>query len=1161
MLLKNDFKGPILHFDAINAIDHRYKCLENKMKPLEHIQDSRKEFDEAALRAQSIWERVEAYENNADYCIRNEGKKRYKFGNCRIESWKKNIANARDDFFHKRFEWDGCESGMIERILTMEPVPKLKRAMSWLPSFREIMGNGEDELRQRYKLQIKTDRVIVKDKPIPFEELYIPFIQYARGKVRWANEGQNTILSDNALISLERILLRRLSEVNLDIVYDSFERYVNIEKQNAIYMLFGNKIINGDQFNEKIRLKKGREEYNGGKWASRYVFDKYQEYLKEGGLYRLFQKYPVAARLSTLVTLQWIETTSEFVQRLKNDWKDISLLFNNGNLFNKVTSIEGNQGDTHEGGRSVLILVFDGDKKIVYKPRTIELEKRFAEILDWINKESGLLSLRVIKSINRETHGWIEYIQTSPCKSVADIKRFYYRCGLLLGLVYVMNGSDFHKENLIAEGENPVLIDLEAILGHDLTLNETEDADEDNILLWAQQKCVSSVLKTAMLPKYYYVDKRTVVNIGAMGGVSDNNSSIVKKKWKNINTDEMRLVWSKEKANQKNIPCIGSDYLPAYDWTCEIINGFRDIYIFLLKRRGELTKSNSILMQLGKCKGRFIFRNTSLYAKIIYNSCKSKYLQDGIDRSILFDSLSRALIHLEEKPQIWPILKSEREALENLDIPIFYTKGDSRDLYLQGGDVIDNCFQATAIDAIKKKMQSLSEEDLLFQENLIRGSFQAHHINNSAPSLLYIKKSLNQKGFDCALPNTPLQEAINIAAILMEKAYSKDDKVIWFGVNYDAFANHYSFGPINADLYNGLSGRAVFLNALAHETERDDISILAQKTIRTLLCYANEMDRAILLSRGLDNTAKLIPSLIYALCNIASYTKDEALLNKARKISYCIDDSIINRIDNNGLLDGKAGLILSLIRLYQLTFDLDILRLARKVVEILLSSINNRKTKKSKDIINELSENRVSHRNFAYGTTGMAFSLMSFNEVENHPLILNTVNRLLSQELEYIKLYREASENKNISEINWYNALIGSGFLMLKAVSQLNETRVKCELDAVITYLTQKRINNNDTLYTGNFGRLDFLLLAAIVLKRDCLLEFVNCEMAKVISAKPSYAYYKKNILQHPPLGLIGGLGGVGYQLLRIQNPYYHPSVLALDIVRDKKIPESVNLN
>ena len=40
------------------------------------------------------------------------------------------------------------------------------------------------------------------------------------------------------------------------------------------------------------------------------------------------------------------------------------------------------------------------------------------------------------------------------------MKRFYERQGGYLALLYMLQATDFHHENLIAAGEHPVLLDL-----------------------------------------------------------------------------------------------------------------------------------------------------------------------------------------------------------------------------------------------------------------------------------------------------------------------------------------------------------------------------------------------------------------------------------------------------------------------------------------------------------------------------------------------------------------------------------------------------------------------------------------------------------------------------------------------------------------------------
>ena len=68
--------------------------------------------------------------------------------------------------------------------------------------------------------------------------------------------------------------------------------------------------------------------------------------------------------------------------------------------------------------------------------------------------------------LDRGDYGWVEYVEHRSCASDEEIRRYYRRTGNFLCLVYALNGSDFHFENMIADGEHPVPIDLETIYHH-----------------------------------------------------------------------------------------------------------------------------------------------------------------------------------------------------------------------------------------------------------------------------------------------------------------------------------------------------------------------------------------------------------------------------------------------------------------------------------------------------------------------------------------------------------------------------------------------------------------------------------------------------------------------------------------------------------------------
>jgi lantibiotic modifying enzyme len=103
------------------------------------------------------------------------------------------------------------------------------------------------------------------------------------------------------------------------------------------------------------------------------------------------------------------------------------------------------------------------------------------------------LPFRILTILDRGDYGWVEYVEHRSCASDAEIRRYYRRTGHFLSLVYALNGSDFHFENMIADGEHPVPIDLETIYHHRAKI-VAGDADEMAARLRV------SVLATDLLP-------------------------------------------------------------------------------------------------------------------------------------------------------------------------------------------------------------------------------------------------------------------------------------------------------------------------------------------------------------------------------------------------------------------------------------------------------------------------------------------------------------------------------------------------------------------------------------------------------------------------------------------------------------------------------------
>ena len=152
----------------------------------------------------------------------------------------------------------------------------------------------------------------------------------------------------------------------------------------------------------------------------------------------LLQEYPVLARQLMLGVERWVTVSLEFLQRLCADWEAIQTLFSPGSDPGVLTQLQGGVGDTHRGGRSVLIAKFSSGLHLVYKPCPLAVDVHFQELLTWLNAHGDHLAFRTLRILERDAYGWIEFVAYEGCTSAAEIQRFYTRQGAYLALLYAL---------------------------------------------------------------------------------------------------------------------------------------------------------------------------------------------------------------------------------------------------------------------------------------------------------------------------------------------------------------------------------------------------------------------------------------------------------------------------------------------------------------------------------------------------------------------------------------------------------------------------------------------------------------------------------------------------------------------------------------------------
>ncbi|GCE23486.1 type 2 lanthipeptide synthetase LanM [Dictyobacter kobayashii] len=391
-----------------------------------------------------------------------------------------------------------------------------------------------------------------------------------------------------------------------------------------------------------------------------------QQLSQPQNMLQLLEEYVVLARLLVEAIDMWVDYELELLTRLCDDWPEIQATLNTPDNLGWLVEVRSGQGDTHRKGRSVAILVWSSGFHLVYKPRSLAVDAHFQELLSWLNEHGYQPGFRTIKSVQKASHGWVEFIAPQSCTSPEQVQRFYERQGGYLALLHALAATDFHAENIIAAGEYPILIDLEALF-HPYMRNEIE---------WQKQAPAVraldySVLRIGLLPQRIWGnDHNEGIDISGLGGAAGQLTPTPVTRWADVGTDtmQMRLEHVEVKLGDHR-PTLSDQEVDTHAFHSSILTGFRTVYQLLRQHRQELL--NKVLPRFANDEIRCLVRATGYYGILVSNSFHPDILRDALDRDRFFD---RLWINIEQDAHLARVIPLEHQDLLRADIPLFTTR-------------------------------------------------------------------------------------------------------------------------------------------------------------------------------------------------------------------------------------------------------------------------------------------------------------------------------------------------------------------------------------------------------------------------------------------------------------------------------------------------------
>jgi type 2 lantibiotic biosynthesis protein LanM len=740
-----------------------------------------------------------------------------------LAGWRKVVAPDQLDAFVKRLQWDGLTPDAAAWALEpagLEPPD----APAWLPLLETLC------LVARTSTSIRAASTLSE---LEHRGENQPFVHAWRPAASWAlTELQRRCHDLVPRLSLQPAAWLDLAEALLDRLCTTADQ--------ALWELFNQRRTPGQMLLAHLGASGDGQ---GPPVQEAYVA--FVAELLDSGYGLLLDAYPVLGRLLAQVTGIWLEGSEEMLRRLVGS----SLVLQQSFGIEPGAALEAIQlglSDPHRGGRAVAILTFGSDessRKVVYKPKDMQVDLAFQEFIQQINVSSPLPPLRCLTVVSLEGFGLMEWVKHRTCGSERELESFYTNAGRLMAVLYLLGCTDCHYENLIACGDQLVLIDTETLLEPDLRDHSGDDRDDDTVLSALQASIQCSVLRSGLLPQWQIVGagRKRAFDVSALG-IAPPPLERDQPGWLGLNSDGMMAGSSKQPPElPTSLPVGLGQPQRLTDFVDQLCAGFAEQLREAIRFRPFLLACLSGFS--GKPR-RLVARATRVYFTIQRQMLEPAALRSGAAHGLKLEQLCRSFLLASETPLYWPMFQSELRQMEQLDIPFFEHRLDGNDLPLTHGLApIAGYFKNSGLAAANLRIANLDATDIEFQLQLIRGAIAARHIRSAAvssarspePAPISDGSTSAKQGADVYFQQAyQLGEELWMAAIRDHKGRPE-----WLGMDLASDAESFHFGMIGLSLYSGSSGIAVAFARLSLDRQQyGDIPGSARWLERAWDCFA-----------------------------------------------------------------------------------------------------------------------------------------------------------------------------------------------------------------------------------------------------------------------------------------------------------------------------------
>jgi type 2 lantibiotic biosynthesis protein LanM len=850
--------------------------------------------------------------------------------------------------------------------------------------------------------------------------------------------------------------------------------------------------------------------------------------------------YPaMLARVSAIVRNR-CSAALHFAQRWGKDRRRLDGLC--GGDPGELQEIEFGAGDSHRGGSTVALLRGDG-WRMVYKPRPLAIHLVLRSFLAELGEEHGApLSVRVPEAVDDGEYGWVKFVTHRYAESHEEFVSFYRGIGQCLAIMRLLGGSDLHAENLIAQGGSPVVVDCETLFTPQIP---AAPSGYGKAVDRACELVSGTVLSVGLLPGRGVALGWRGVDPSAVGKLPGQQPRQVQPGVIGAGTDEAHMgtvpVEQTLSLNHPSPKAVLAEYWP------EVLRGFDELTA-TVQRLDVAGTLRSRLRAFEECHVRVVPRATEIYAEIARMLWHPASLHDPEPaRQRAFDLLQKMAVNVSSAPGDPAVINAEIDDLLEGDIPFFFTVAREGRLSGPGGT-----YWLPRRDLVEAALANWRTADLALDRNVIQASLVSAYINDG-----WLAKEVSlwpKQGRGGDLEERRRRQAAQIVGRILSNAIYDDDdgSVAWIAPVLSALG--WSVQPLPQDLYNGISGNALLLGAYLRETTAhradpiDGLEKLFRAALHTLHLAEAKQERL------RDDGVKLRPpapggyiglgSQVWTYLVLAHWHLDGGDgLQRACKLAEQIP-AAASADETNDLIMGTAGAIAPLLMLARQTGDEQYIHLASHLGDLL----GERATRRDGQVywIHGGAPHGVG--GFAHGVTGIGWALTRLARATG-----SARHEQLAQEAFACEdaLFDEQEQNwldlRRLEGLKtaaaWCHGAVGIGLARRNLDPTLTQTSTRQDLHRAAAATWRIGMGWNHCACHGDLGAWELLHHA-----------IAAGEGPQGLSASSLLDLILTGLEQHGPLcgiagnasvpGLLPGLGGIAYQLLRAHPEAGLPSIL-----------------